>query len=40
MSVFKHCPDAVSHIRQRPSLLLETISVPSLLKSTAETGSE
>ena len=40
ISVFKHCPDAVSQIRQSPSLLLETMSVPSRLKSTAETGSE
>ncbi|KAI2803911.1 hypothetical protein BLOT_008050 [Blomia tropicalis] len=40
INVFKHCPEFVSHIRQRPSYELDAINVPSRLKCTAETGSE
>ena len=40
MSVLRHCPEAVSQMRQRPSYEEETMRLPSRLKCTAETGSE
>ena len=40
MMVFKHCPVAVSHMRQRPSYDALATSVPSCEKSSIVIGSE